>query len=268
MMLLIALGITVAFVASLATSLGSPATARRTNPRPAAQEQVQPGEHDEHAPGRGRARGGRKPPVPPSSTRGRRRRRRSRLLVGARAPDRDHAARPLAGDGRRRPGQGALAALAALLPDEAERVGPDGGVELVPVDELGVGDIVLVRPGGRVPADGAIVDGDAEVDESMVTGESRPVPKGAGRHGSSRARSSPTPPCGCGWRRSATTPPSPASSASSPRRRRPAPGPRCWRTARPRSSSTSRRRRAWSRSSCGCCSATPPTRSSAPSRCS
>jgi Cu2+-exporting ATPase len=75
--------------------------------------------------------------------------------------------------------RGALAALADLLPDVAERVAGDG-VESVPVGDLRVGDVVLVRPGGRVPADGRVVDGLAEVDESMVTGESRPVPRGAG----------------------------------------------------------------------------------------
>ncbi len=75
--------------------------------------------------------------------------------------------------------RGALAALAELLPDEAERV-VDGDTETVSVGELSVGDVVLVRPGGRVPADGAIVEGSAEVDESMVTGESRPVPKSVG----------------------------------------------------------------------------------------
>jgi Cu2+-exporting ATPase len=73
--------------------------------------------------------------------------------------------------------QGALAALAELLPDEAERVTSDGGVETIPLRQLSVGDVVLVRPGARVPADGEIVDGDAEFDESMITGESRPVPK-------------------------------------------------------------------------------------------
>jgi Cu2+-exporting ATPase len=72
--------------------------------------------------------------------------------------------------------QGALAALAELLPDDAERVTADG-TEVVPVDALRVGDAVLIRPGGRVPADGDIVEGAAEIDESMVTGESRPVPK-------------------------------------------------------------------------------------------
>jgi Cu2+-exporting ATPase len=76
--------------------------------------------------------------------------------------------------------QGALAALAELLPDEAERVGPDGGVTTVPITDLVEGDLVLVRPGGRVPADGAVVEGRAEVDESMVTGESRPVARGPG----------------------------------------------------------------------------------------
>jgi Cu2+-exporting ATPase len=75
--------------------------------------------------------------------------------------------------------QGALTALAALLPDEAERVTPDGA-EVVPLDELRVGDVVLVRPGGRVPADGIIVRGEAELDESMITGESRPVLKDEG----------------------------------------------------------------------------------------
>jgi Cu2+-exporting ATPase len=74
---------------------------------------------------------------------------------------------------------GALDALAALLPDEAERVSGDQ-VETVAVADLAVADVVLVRPGGRVPADGVVVDGEAELDESMITGESRPVPKGPG----------------------------------------------------------------------------------------
>ncbi|PRX50372.1 Cu2+-exporting ATPase [Prauserella shujinwangii] len=76
--------------------------------------------------------------------------------------------------------QGALAALAELLPDDAERVRADGSVETVRIGDLGVGDVVLVRPGGRVPADGTIVEGAADVDESMLTGESNPVPRGAG----------------------------------------------------------------------------------------
>ena len=76
--------------------------------------------------------------------------------------------------------QDALAALAALLPDEAERVSPDGTVTSVQIDELTPGDVVLVRAGARVPADGEIVDGSAELDESMITGESKPVAKGQG----------------------------------------------------------------------------------------
>jgi Cu2+-exporting ATPase len=76
--------------------------------------------------------------------------------------------------------QDALAALAALLPDEADRVGSDGQIETVAAHELRVGDVVLVRSGARVPADGAIVDGSAELDESMITGESKPVAKTTG----------------------------------------------------------------------------------------
>ena len=74
----------------------------------------------------------------------------------------------------------ALRALAELLPDEAERVSPDGQVTPVTVDQLKVGDIVLVRAGGRAPADGIVAEGEAEFDESMVTGESKPVPRGPG----------------------------------------------------------------------------------------
>jgi P-type Cu2+ transporter len=75
--------------------------------------------------------------------------------------------------------RGALNALAALLPDTAERI---SGTETqtVPVSELKVGDVVLVRPGTRVPADGEVVEGSADVDESMITGESRSVSKVSG----------------------------------------------------------------------------------------
>jgi len=76
--------------------------------------------------------------------------------------------------------QGALAALAELLPDDAERVRQDGEVETVRVSDLTVDDVVLVRPGARVPADGTVVDGTADVDESMITGESRPVTRSVG----------------------------------------------------------------------------------------
>ena len=71
--------------------------------------------------------------------------------------------------------QDALSALAALLPDEAERVGSAGEVDTVPLGALVAGDVVLVRSGSRVPADGVIVEGSAELDESMITGESKPV---------------------------------------------------------------------------------------------
>jgi P-type Cu2+ transporter len=73
----------------------------------------------------------------------------------------------------------ALDSLAALLPDEAERVVGDT-TETVAPSELRVGDTVVVRPGGSVPADGRIAEGAAEMDESMVTGESRPVRRSVG----------------------------------------------------------------------------------------
>ena len=76
--------------------------------------------------------------------------------------------------------QDALAALAALLPDEAERLTESGEPETVAIDALRAGDVVLVRSGARVPADGKIVEGDAELDESMITGESKPVAKSPG----------------------------------------------------------------------------------------
>lgn len=76
--------------------------------------------------------------------------------------------------------RGALAALAELLPDTAERIRDGGEIETVRTGDLAVGDVVLVRPGARVPADGTIVDGTAELDESMITGESRPVPRTVG----------------------------------------------------------------------------------------
>jgi Cu2+-exporting ATPase len=75
--------------------------------------------------------------------------------------------------------RGALDALAELLPDTAERV-TASGTEEVPIAALAVGDIVLVRPGARVPADGVVADGSADVDESMITGESRGVAKEPG----------------------------------------------------------------------------------------
>jgi P-type Cu2+ transporter len=75
--------------------------------------------------------------------------------------------------------RGALDALAALLPDSAERI-TESRVEKVPLAELQVGDVVLVRPGARVPADGKVIEGTADVDESLITGESRGILKAPG----------------------------------------------------------------------------------------
>ncbi|BDZ38378.1 hypothetical protein GCM10025863_09920 [Microbacterium suwonense] len=73
----------------------------------------------------------------------------------------------------------ALDSLAALLPDEAERVEGETAVTVSPA-ELRVDDLVIVRPGGSVPADGMIVDGRAAMDESMITGESHPATRSEG----------------------------------------------------------------------------------------
>jgi Cu2+-exporting ATPase len=78
--------------------------------------------------------------------------------------------------------QGALAELARLLPDTAARVVQAGGVERieeVAVTLLREGDLILIRPGARVPADGSVREGHSSVNESMITGESRPVAKNA-----------------------------------------------------------------------------------------
>ncbi len=72
--------------------------------------------------------------------------------------------------------QGALNELAKLLPDEAELVTKDG-TKKVAAAELKVGDRILVRPGAQVPADGEVVKGESDVNESMLTGESKPVKK-------------------------------------------------------------------------------------------
>jgi Cu2+-exporting ATPase len=79
--------------------------------------------------------------------------------------------------------QGALAELARLLPNTATRVVVEGGaerVEEVPASALHEGDLVLVRPGASIPADGVVRGGSSEVNEAMVTGESRSVPKKPG----------------------------------------------------------------------------------------
>lgn len=75
--------------------------------------------------------------------------------------------------------QGALKELSKLLPDTAEVI-RDGNTEIIPLSELRENDIVLVKPGTKVPADGTIIDGDSDVNESMMTGESKPVSKKEG----------------------------------------------------------------------------------------
>ena len=75
---------------------------------------------------------------------------------------------------------GALDELAALMPDTAERITEDGETEEVPVDELAEDDLVLVRPGANIPADGVVKEGESNVVEAMITGESRPIKKEPG----------------------------------------------------------------------------------------
>ena len=75
---------------------------------------------------------------------------------------------------------GALDELAALMPDTAERITEDGEVEEIRVGELREGDLVLVRPGANIPADGLVEEGESNVVEAMITGESRPIKKKAG----------------------------------------------------------------------------------------
>jgi len=75
--------------------------------------------------------------------------------------------------------QGALNQLAKLLPDTAVRV-VNNQIETIPLSNLRDGDVVLVRPGSAIPADGLVQDGSSEVNESMITGESQPVLKNPG----------------------------------------------------------------------------------------
>lgn len=79
-----------------------------------------------------------------------------------------------------RQASGALNELARLMPDTAERLLPDGSTETVPVSALRLNDLVLVRPGASIPADGEVTEGESAVNESMLTGESRPVKKTPG----------------------------------------------------------------------------------------
>lgn len=72
--------------------------------------------------------------------------------------------------------QGALKELSKLLPDSAEVIRGDK-TQTIPLEELKIGDIVLVRPGGKIPADGVVTEGRSDVNESMITGESKPIGK-------------------------------------------------------------------------------------------
>ncbi len=81
-----------------------------------------------------------------------------------------------------RQASGALNELAKLMPDIAERIGADGTTEEVPVGRLLMNDLVLVRPGASIPADGIVAHGESDINESLITGESRPVMKRMGDH--------------------------------------------------------------------------------------
>jgi Cu2+-exporting ATPase len=74
----------------------------------------------------------------------------------------------------------ALEELVKLLPSEVHKITSDGGVVDIPLSELRTGDRVIVKPGEKIPADGDVIDGETSVNESMLTGESRPVPKKIG----------------------------------------------------------------------------------------
>ena len=79
-----------------------------------------------------------------------------------------------------RQASGALNVLAKLMPDTAEHIMPDGSIHTMPVASLKTGGLVLVRPGASVPADGEVVEGESDVNEAMITGESAPVKKAPG----------------------------------------------------------------------------------------
>ncbi len=83
-------------------------------------------------------------------------------------------------EGSKQKTTGAIKALMALTPDTAIMKGEEGMLTEVPTEILRVGDVVLVRPGSRIPLDGIVIDGSGGVDESMLTGESLPLDKSAG----------------------------------------------------------------------------------------
>ncbi len=160
----------------------------------------------------------------------------------------------------------ALDSLAALLPDEAERV-RDGQLETVTPDQLEVGDVVVVRPGGRIPADGRVVDGSAAVDESMITGESRAVRRDVG---STVVAGTVATDSGIRVEVTATvrTPRWPGSASSSPTPRHPDRAPSGWPTPPPVGCSGSPWAPGSSPRSSGPCWDHPTRPSSAPSPCS
>jgi Cu2+-exporting ATPase len=80
----------------------------------------------------------------------------------------------------RRGSSDALNALLRLAPSQANVIRPNGDVETVPVEQVHVGDLLLLRPGEKVPVDGIVTEGESAIDESMVTGESLPVSKQQG----------------------------------------------------------------------------------------
>ena len=121
--------------------------------------------------------------------------------------------------------EGALKELAKLLPDVALRLIDGDRTEEVRVDALRVDDLVLIRPGASVPADGVVVSGKSSVNRSMITGESRLVDKAktvrsSGGRSTGRAR------CAYASPAQVTTLHSPVSCVSFPRRRRRGPAPR------------------------------------------
>jgi Cu2+-exporting ATPase len=148
----------------------------------------------------------------------------------------------------------ALDSLAALLPDTAERLDA-GQVTVLAPAQLRVGDFVIVRPGGRIPADGLVTEGAADVDEAMITGESRPVRRGAGD------------PVVAGTVATDTALRLRVSAVSSPKHKHPRPAPNASPTRRPAGCSGSLWVSDFSPPSPGPCSAARKTPWCAPSPC-
>lgn len=76
----------------------------------------------------------------------------------------------------------ALEELAKLMPSDAHRINTDGSITEIPLNELKIADKVLIKPGEKIPADGVVIDGDSSINESMLTGESKPVSKSKGNN--------------------------------------------------------------------------------------